>query len=162
MPEPTFQGGVMLAGWSESHNGGAKVAFWLESSEDLEAFRGLTAAKGKTAGQRFAMVLVEIDDDETPVQEKVATELPKGGALAKLAGILCADAKFRKWLFATRITCAADNFPDEAEQDEEGAAELVRSICQVSTRAELDHNPRAAEFFHEIIRKPWLAFSGGG
>jgi hypothetical protein len=157
MPNPTFAGEVMLAGWSETHNGGAKVTFFLPDASDLDAFRRLTVAKGKVAGHRFMVALQEIDDNEMP---KPAPDPVKGGALAKLAGVLCSDPVFRAWLFDTRITCAQDESL-LFEKDERGAAELVRSICGVSSRAELDHDKRAAEFFHEIIRKPWVAFSQG-
>jgi len=74
--KPTFQNEVQLAGWSESHNSGAKVTFWLPTSEDLEPFRGLTSRKGNTAGHRFAMVLVEIGDDDQPVQPVQAAVQP--------------------------------------------------------------------------------------
>ncbi len=57
----------MLAGWTETHNSGAKVSFWLPNSEDLEPFKGLTAKKGNQAGQRFMAVLVEIGPGELPV-----------------------------------------------------------------------------------------------
>jgi hypothetical protein len=55
---------VMLAGWQESHSQGCKVTFWLPDPESLEPFKGLTARKGNTAGQRFMMVLAPIADDE--------------------------------------------------------------------------------------------------
>lgn len=159
MPDPTFQGGVMLAGWSESHNGGAKVSFWLEGPEDLDAFRSLTTAKGKTAGQRFAMVLVEIDDDETPKKPEQKQD-PKGGPLARVAGQLCSSITFQHWLY----TCPWFT-PDgiqiaPPEMGPEGAAEIIRKVCGVGSRAELDHLEAAAEIFHRRIRKPWLMFSG--
>lgn len=138
--KPTFSGEAMLAGWSESHNGGAKITFWLSDPSDLDAFRGMTIAKGKTAGQRLAMVLVEIAEDETVKESAPAIEKPKGGELAKLAGILCSDPKFCEWL----------DVPDE-----EGAAAAIRATCGVASRADLDHNPKAAALFHERIRKPW-------
>lgn len=65
---PTFQDEVQLAGWSETHTGGPKVTFWLQDAEQLAVFKALTARKGNTAGHRFACVLVEIGDDEQPVQ----------------------------------------------------------------------------------------------
>jgi len=73
MTVPTFQGEVQLAGWRESHNSGATVTFWLPCSDDLGPFRGLTAKKGGLAGHRFACVLVEIGDDETPVDKSPST-----------------------------------------------------------------------------------------
>lgn len=131
-----FQGEVMLAGWSQTHNGGAKVTFWLSDEDDLAAFKAMTVAKGKTAGQRLALVAVEIGDDEQP---KAQPE-KKGGDLAKLAGRLCEDPDFLFW---------AD------VGDSEAAAQWIRNLCGVSSRAMLDHDLRAAAIFHQEIRKPF-------
>lgn len=90
---PAFSGEIQLAGWSESHTGGCKVTFWLSSPDELAAFRTLTVRKGNTAGQRFMAALVEVGDDELPVQPAPVADVgmpitePKGGALAKLAGL---------------------------------------------------------------------------
>ncbi|WP_203234331.1 hypothetical protein [Burkholderia mayonis] len=65
---PTFHGEMQLAGWSETHTGGCKVTFWLPDPADLEAFRTLTVRKGNVAGHRFMVAMVEIGDDELPVQ----------------------------------------------------------------------------------------------
>lgn len=137
-----FQGEVMLAGWSQTHNGGAKVTFWLQDDTDLEAFKAMTVAKGKTAGQRLALVAVEIGDDEKPVSRDagITASEPKGGELAKLAGRLCEDPDFLFW---------ADVGNSEA------AAQWIRSLCGVSSRAMLDHDLRAAAIFHQEIRKPF-------
>lgn len=140
-----FQGEVMLAGWSQTHNGGAKVTFWLQDDTDLEAFKAMTVAKGKTAGQRLALVAVEIGDDEKPVSPHAHAvsphaERPKGGELAKLAGCLCDDPDFLFW---------ADVGNSEA------AAQWIRNLCGVSSRAMLDHDLRAAAIFHQEIRKPF-------
>lgn len=68
----TFQGEVQLAGWKETHSSGVTVTFWLPDTADLDAFRALTVRKGNQAGHRFACVLVEIGDDEQPVQIREA------------------------------------------------------------------------------------------
>lgn len=133
-----FQGEVMLAGWSQTHNGGAKVTFWLQDDTDLEAFKAMTVAKGKTAGQRLAVVAVEIGDDEQP---KPQPGQPKGGELAKLAGMFCQSVHF--WEF-----CRAD--------DADEARDWILRVCGVQSRRELDHNPTAAKIFHDRVRKPYL------
>lgn len=132
-----FQGEVMLAGWSQTHNGGAKVTFWLADDTDLEAFKAMTVAKGKTAGQRLALVAVEIGDDEQP---KAQPE-QKGGELAKLAAMFCQQPEF--WEF-----CGQSNAAE--------AAAWIRVVCHVPSRADLDHNPAAAKLFHDRVRKPYL------
>lgn len=146
---PTFHGEMQLAGWSESHTSGAKLTFWLPETSDLEVFRGMTARKGHRAGQRFAVVLVEIGEDERPV-EPVAQEAPaeapvrqKGGELARLSGWWCGDELFRHWLGV-----------DTAED----AAENVRMACGITSRAELDHNADAAQEFHRIYREPFRQY----
>jgi hypothetical protein len=72
--QATFQGELQLAGWSETHNGGCKVTFWLPDAAELDAFRALTVRKGNTAGHRFMAALVEIGDDEQPVQHEPESE----------------------------------------------------------------------------------------
>jgi hypothetical protein len=145
---PTFHGEMQLAGWSESHNSGCKVTFWLQSSEDLEAFRALTVRKGNTAGQRFMAALVEVGDDELPVQQP-EPEKAKGGPLAKLAGMLCADPEF--WQFLTHQFSLED-----ACESSDRAAEVIRSTCLIESRAELDGDEDARVAFHTLIRGPWI------
>lgn len=151
--QPTFKGELMLAGWSETHNGGAKVTFWLPDPTDLDAFKSLTIAKGKTAGHRFMAVLVEIGDDE---MLKASTDAKiigaaKGGAKARLAGILCADPAFQKWLFDRKGVVILSPTVDR----EASAAATVREVCRVRSRAELDHNEAAGKRFDAEIRLPW-------
>ncbi|QMV32387.1 hypothetical protein 8G_00069 [Ralstonia phage Hyacinthe] len=150
---PTFSGEVQLASWSESHNGGCKVTFWLQSPEDLDAFRALTVRKGNTAGHRFMAALVEISDDEQPVQPE--SEAPKGGQLAKLAGMLCDQPDF--WAFLNWCDANGGQIISSAED----AANFVREVCGVASRAELDHNHYAAERFHMEIRLPYVRWQAG-
>ena len=146
---PTFSGEVMLAGWSETHNGGAKVTFWLSDADELAAFKQMTVAKGKTAGQRLACVLIEIGDDEQPNQpEPAKAEELKGGPLAKLAGMWCQSKDFLEWLGVPT--------PSEARL-------FILEECGIDSRAELDHHQSAAAIFHNNIREPyskWLAHIG--
>jgi hypothetical protein len=82
-----------------------------------------------------------------PLKASAKSAIPeevKGGALAKLAGQLCADPAFQAYL--------------ECDSDE-SAAEAVRKLCGVASRAELDHNAEAADRFHRLIRKPWMEFN---
>lgn len=141
---PTFSGEMQLAGWSESHNGGCKVTFWLQSPEDLEAFRALTVRKGNTAGHRFMVALVEIGDDEQPVQEP---DKPKGGPLSKEAALLCQNAEFQHWL---RYFVQGD------VHDANAAAKCVRDLCRVQSRAEFDTDAAAGQRFIDKVRIPFM------
>ncbi|WP_432734760.1 hypothetical protein [Ralstonia solanacearum] len=154
---PTFTGEMQLAGWSETHNGGCKVTFWLPDAAELDAFRALTVRKGNTAGHRFMAALVEVGDDEQPVvQEPAAPEAPKGGALAKLAGMWCQESGFWEFLNAWRGNAT---FPVVVGPD--SAALAVRAICGVESRAELDHDEHASMRFQELIRLPYMRWMQG-
>lgn len=161
---PTFSGEMQLAGWVENHNSGAKITFWLPDSNDLEVFKGLTARKGNTAGHRFAVVLVEIGDDELPVdpdvlnfEQKLYTSSEhvqktpeikhKGGELAKWAGMLCRDREFELWL--------SNEYPREYVDCLQDCATWIREKCNVDSRAELDHNQEAGRIFREQVMAPF-------
>ncbi len=150
---PTFSGEMQLAGWAETHTGGCKVTFWLPSSEDLDVFRALTVRKGNLAGQRFMAVLVEIGDDEQPVREDAAPALAvgraKGGALSKLSGIWCGDRHFQAWL-----TIEFPKFGEIGNASE--AADVVRNVCGVDSRADFDNNKLAGQLFQQRIRAPYI------
>jgi hypothetical protein len=144
--KPTFSGEMQLAGWSESHNGGCKVTFWLSDPDDLEAFRAMTVRKGNTAGQRLMAALVEIGDDEQPVQEP---DKPKGGPLSKEAALLCHNPAFRHWL----SDCGHPAI------DELRAASSIRSICQVESRADFDTQKQMGDRFIRKIRIPFFLWN---
>jgi len=143
---PTFSGEMQLAAWSESHTGGCKVTFWLPTPQDLDAFRALTVRKGNHAGHRFMAVLVEVGDDEQPVQQP-ELEKAKGGALAQWAAMRCTEEVFREFLWDAN---SMDVVPTEQE-----AVELIYLMCHITSRAELDNSAEAKRLFDERIRKPY-------
>ena len=151
---PTFSGEIQLAGWSDTHNGGAKVTFWLPDTESLEVFKGLTAKKGNTAGHRFMAALVEIGDDELPVDPEAgitASETnqrePIGDACYR-AVQWCKDPVFWHW-----ITSLCGDFGSCAS---ENAAKLfIKETCFIESRKELDTDNEANKAWHREIREPY-------
>ena len=150
---------LMLAGWSETHNGGCKVSFFI-TAEDLEFFRMMTVAKGKTAGQRIMAAMVEIGDDEQPkdvtlqVSGPVPNPEPKAPSKSKfpdgLKGLSvrwCLDEHCQRWMH--------EQF--DAEISEAGAKVAVLEICGIQSRNELDTNAAAQEEFNTYIREPYAA-----
>lgn len=141
----TYEGEMQLMNWGESSNSGAWVKFWMPP-EGLESFRDLRTKSGKIAGHRMMAVLVEIGDDEQPVQrEEVKEEKPKGGELARMAGVFCKDRDF--WNFLKL-------------DSEEATKNWICFKCGIKSRAELDHNSIAANKFHELFRKPFNEWRG--
>ena len=139
----TINGEAMLLGWAESHNGGVTIRLQLTDADALVAFKAMTVRKGKIAGQRLAYSFVEIGDDEQPVLEPELAK-PKGGELAKWAGILCSDPLFAKWL--------EKNFTPLVARDPAG---YIRLWCNVESRRELDHNALAGEKFRNQLLIPF-------
>lgn len=99
------------------------------------------------------MALAALKVGHAAITSESAEEVkPKGGALAKLAGQWCKDPEFFKWIVAT-------SFPDATwatgDSEAECAANGIRAICEIESRAELDHDAVAAERFHALIRLPY-------
>jgi len=167
MSVPSINLEMMLAGWTDSHSGGAKVTFWLPDADALESFKEMTARKGNTAGQRFMAVLVMLGDDETPQPiPKKEPAKEKIGPLALLAVQLCKNPEFTKWL--RPIYCKWTGGDGKSwgdvtpELDFDGSWErwtrhaiLVLCECHESRR-ELDTDPLVAARFESVIRKPWM------
>lgn len=79
-------------------------------------------------------------------------EKQKGGPLCRLACIWCKDKDFWEWLYEHY----GQGVPVENEDE---AAELLRAICEVNSRSELDHDPAGAARFHNIVRNPFIEWS---
>lgn len=138
-----FKGEIMLLSWAESHKGGRTGVFLFDDESEQHPLKAFTTKRGKRAGTRFAMVLVELNDDETTVVQ----EKPKGGPLSQSAAQLCENETFRKFVsfkYGERVDdCAA----------------WLRMHCGIQSRAELDHKPEAAKRFRELMReyREWSA-----
>lgn len=158
MENVTFKGEVMLAGWSETHSGGAKVAFWLADPSDLDAFRGLTATKGGHSGQRFAMVLVEIGDDEAPVAAKIP-KAHKEQRLSNFAYSIAGNPKFQDYLADVETTewNAVSKKLGDGATAKEIAVETVRCLTGVDSCSEFDKGGVAAAKLNEL-REDFLEY----
>lgn len=137
---------ISLADWQDNPNSGAWVKFRLPDETHLEIYRGKNRA-GRTQkfGQRYTMMLIEIDDDETPVnhERRMQMENPdkKPMELPQLAGYLCTLPDFHKWIVETT---------GEPCPDKEAAAAFVRSLCGILSRRDLGTNEAAAEIFRTL------------
>lgn len=71
-----------------------------------------------------------------------APEKPKGGTMAQQCGRVCNELSFRKFL------TVRSGMPPLGPQE---AASIVRELCDVESRAELDTNPRAADVWKTLL-----------
>jgi hypothetical protein len=109
-------------------------------------------------GARFISALVQIGDDELPVQQPAkerrpatlqpANPRPAGAKRdwrdiqpAAQAGIRCADPTFRAFLREVK---------KYGHCDEQDAAVVVRDICGVNSRVELGTNQKARVIWHQL------------
>lgn len=93
-------------------------------------------------------------DSGRPVRARRAPAAGKGAALSRVAAMMCGSAKFQEWV-VSRIGAAPQGVSPNRH-----AAQFVRNACGIESRAQLDHNARAATLFHEAVRKPFVAWSG--
>lgn len=128
-------------------DGSFRLLITIEPRHAQEAFR-LFGAPGTPVAIARIMPEVALRDDRKQQEEAV-----KGGVLAKLAGQFCGDEAFRQWL---RMTY--DPLPRTADD----AAEIIRRVCKVDSRAYLDHLPEAAAIFHNKFRLPYNDWVKGG
>lgn len=149
---PTFQGEVQFRRYSDTSTQGQQLVFAVHGREELEHFIG-------KEGKRFMAVLVEIGDDEQPVQ---GTEIvkPKAreplGALCYRAVMLSNSIEFRHW--AHGQTHGAHTYSVENERE---AAYFIQQRCGVKSRHEFDEDPHAAERFRARILGPWQQYQRG-
>ena len=73
-----------------------------------------------------------------PEASQKPQEKPKGGKLAQRAGILCGEGAFRKFMFMKF---------GKSSTGPDGIAVQLRSICGISSRADLDQDKEAADRF---------------
>ncbi len=135
-----FKDELLLLRWGDNSRDGMTVTFQLPGEYDTHPFKH--SPTGKKTGKRYAAVLVEINDDETPVVQKL-----KGGRLSREAAGMCKREDFKDFVRG-RVT----HYVRHAE-GENAAADYIRTRCCVTSRAELDHNPGPAQEFAHIKRE---------
>lgn len=80
----------------------------------------------------------------------------KGGKLAQRAGILCNEGAFAKFLYDIDVGLGPSVFGGEFDGKPDAA---LRYMCGVESRADLDHNDKAARKFLDLEAsyKAWLS-----
>ena len=132
---------AQLKDYGESANAGCWVSLRLPGPEDLEPFRGQDrSGRNARTGKRYTLMLIELTDQDEHMPP-IYTE-PKPRKLSSIAGALCNDPNFRAW---------ASHTYGEPCPDAESAAVMVREVCGIQSRAELDANEGAAGLFRELL-----------
>lgn len=122
-------------------DGTLRISFDIEPIHAQDAFK-LFAAPGTQAA-------IAALRDGTYLEQPKEPEKPKGGELARLAGIWCNEPKFWRWI----RTVGGPEIDNNMH-----AAEWIRKTCDVESRVELDHDEAAGEYFHQAIRVPFSEY----
>jgi hypothetical protein len=139
---PAFQGEVQFRRWSDSSTQGVQITFALPDSSDLEPLK-------HKAGKRFMAVLVEIGDDEQPVQAPQPRKDTRG-PLCREACDYCETPEFQTWVAIVgghKVATAAC------------AKQFILDRCQIGSRKELDTYEPAQRAFVRDIRIPFFAWN---
>lgn len=61
---------VMLAAWKDSSSIGQSITLWLDNEVETHPFCGCNRRKAGSPGDMFALILVELNDDDTPINQE--------------------------------------------------------------------------------------------
>lgn len=172
MAVPTiYHGEAQLLSWSDTSNTGPKIVLALPDADALEPFKMLTM--GRKAGQRFALAVVLIGEDEKPVplashvaNGRGAVAGTKGGEIAKwlvLRGKEPAFQDFVRQAYDLRLGGNGSGWGDVSPEDFGGDVEAYTKHCVLflcsceTSRAEIDTDPLKRQLWRDNIRDPWVA-----
>lgn len=91
-------------------------------------------------GARYMIVMVRLDESDQPMNRD--NEYP-GDAAVKVAGMLCRDPEFWKWLHEKEMLF---------EETEEACTEFLYNYLGIESRKELKTNVEARELFGQLRR----------
>lgn len=74
--------------------------------------------------------------------------------LCIMACVFCKEPAFQAWVHTQMSGCRNDG----CKGSEAEAKAFILKTCDVKSRNDLDRDPAAAERFHELVRKPYLAW----
>jgi hypothetical protein len=132
-----FNGEVQFRRYSDTSTQGQQIVFAVEDREALEPFIG-------KEGKRFMAVLVELGDDEQPVQQP---RKDTRGPLCREACDYCVMPEFHKWLVHERGAGGVD---------ETYAKRWILQLCDIDSRKELDTDRQAGDDFVQLVRIPFM------
>lgn len=133
-----YSGEAQLLGWSETSTRGRTITLQLPEDTDTHPFRDFSIRSGKRAGQRFAVVFVQIGDDEQPVSQEIR--------LSQRAAILCKDQLFWSWA-AERSICTIES--------EDDARSWLLNGAGIKSRKEFDTSRAAADWLIHMVINPF-------
>lgn len=97
----------------------------------------------------IAIVRMSQEASAQQLRNNIVTQENRMNGLGLLAVRWCKETFFWEWL--------EDNYGEDIDS-EEAASDMIKAICKIQTRRELNTNVPAAEFFNKHIRIPYMNF----
>lgn len=173
-----YYGEVLLKDWGDNSQG-ASAAFWLDGERHTHPLKGHKSNSRNPGGSRFMMMLVEVADDNTIINQQAKDRIMnsmnnhmKGGAISKRAGILCKDQAFHQFLkwkasmldpgqkhalsseiphgLGQEMTKTKFKCLEDEHKGEQFAKHFVYWFCSMHSRRELDYRPKAAQAWMDL------------
>jgi hypothetical protein len=119
---------------------GRTVTVELPDDGELHPFHALAVRQGKKAGQRLAIVVIQIGDQEEPVVQE--------HKLSQQAAILCRDPGFRSFIQDRSISLL---------ETEEDVRQWMYHGAGITSRKAFDNDTRAANWFNTQCKMPYEA-----
>jgi hypothetical protein len=129
----------------------------LDDEATMHPFAGHTPRAGKDVGTLFYGVFVELDDDQTPVDQAARSRADgrRGFSLSQYAWRLAHQTPvFLRWLDEKQRP-----LPNGLTWTPELAHRWIRAACKVESLSDLDRNGAAQTDFHELVRKPYALWA---
>lgn len=173
-----FYGEMLLRDWGDN-SAGESVEFWL-SGDGAHPFKNFKSSKRSVGGSRFIAFVVEVDDDESFVNQaqknklkKAIGETVRNGKHSQHAALVCKQTDFHQYivnrvkrldpeqkrLFATTLPHGLYTEMTKSKMqillDDEVKGELFAKLflywwAGIKSRRELDYSPKKFEAFREI------------
>lgn len=151
--------------WTVSSANGAVVTFEMD---DYDEWRRMRDAPALDAGYedhqmiKVELMLIELDQEGKPINVEQRAKLerlalkrkwPKGGPQSKRAARLCHDKEFQEYV-RQKHNMGGGELPGPAE-----LGNWMRGLCDLDSRAQLDHDEAALQRFEDRIMKPFLRYT---
>jgi hypothetical protein len=145
---------LMGSDWSDSR--GHTIKLMLNEGQD-----GGHPLKGFSKGTRFHLVLVELEDGEEPVNQKLKKKLEgqlqkasKGGKHSQDCGMLCKVKDFHRYLL--HIGKMRRDWDEETRIAM--AREHVLKMLKIKSRREIDQDAETIAAYHNLIVDPYYEY----
>jgi hypothetical protein len=126
-------------------DGTLRIVCDIEPGDAQAAFRLFA-----TPGTPMALAALKTASSKPEKEER-----PFRGELCRWAAMRCQEPEFAAFLESTYPALWAEHFLGDGKPADEAAAEVVRNLCGVASRVELDTNEAAAALLHSSVRKPY-------